>query len=866
MRAAAVARNRRWLSFLTVWAAGGLLCVFGADRAAARERAGLDLAGEIGLTVASGTSVVVDPDEIVVTATRRGEAKVAAETEFSEDEIAARGADSIQDLLKSLAPFIDGSGEEPVLLINGKPAGFDRSILSYPAEALDRLAVLKPEAAAQYGEPAGKRVVNLVLKKHFSMWNADAGVDFATAGGQVGGKLSANRTAIDGDIRWNARVQVSTESALRKSARALPPRDGVFDSVGFVSAPDGGEFDPMLSLIAGEPVIVAAIPPGALAGVGPGIPGLADFAATANALHPVDPNAYETLQASRRTASLAIGITRPLGAFTAALNLNASRSSSDGERGLPMVSVLLPAGSPWSPFADDVLLTRPFAGERALRNANDSTALGASLTLNGRIGSWQTNFGVNYARGWASNLLETGIDVARVQQAIAADAAFDPYGPWDESLLLATRGRTRSENLSARLNVRKTIIDLPAGPLVWNLTANASRNRSHSWQEGGNGGDAGAVERRTTRHQTSGQMTLSLPIARRGEAGPAWLGDLSLDLSASTQAMTGSRAQKRYGANVSWSPWSIVQLRGSIDRAEAAPSFDQLDAPIETTVTRVFDYARQEVAEPLWITGGNPDLRGGSRQSVSLAATLRPLGGQALTLNLGYRQSVAKGGVAGFPELTPAIEAAFPERVTRDAEGRLVAVDARAINIARDTDAELSSGIALRLGQARAGERSKAAPEPLQISLSINHRYRLKSELLTRSGLPAIDQLRAGGQSRHNLSMQLSVGKRGIGANLSGNWSSPGRLRGAADDTDAAFRFKPPLTFNLSAFVEPERLFALSGKKGALNGLKISVDVRNLFNGYRRVTLADGRVPPGYSRNEIDPLGRTLSLTARKRF
>lgn len=813
-----------------------------------------------------------EADEIVVTADRYGEAKVAAESEFGEAEIASHGADSIEDLLTRLSPFIDPSGEEPVILINGKPAGFDRSILSYPAEALQRLAVLKPEAAAQYGEPASKRVVNLVLKKQFSMWSADAGVDFPTAGGQVGGKLSANRTAIDGDTRWNATARIAADSAFRKSARALPPRDGVFDSVGFVSAPDGGEIDPALSLIAGEPVTAAAIPPEWLAGAGAGagVPGLADFAATANALHPVDPNAYETLQSSRRTASLAIGVTRPLGAFTAALNLNASRNSSDGELGLPMVSVPIPAGSPWSPFADDVLLTRPFAGERALRNANNSTALGASLTLNGSIGSWQTNFGVNYRRNWASNLLETGIDRARIQQAIAADAAFDPYGPWDESLLLATRGRTRSENLSARLNIRKTIIDLPAGPMVWNLTANASRNRSHSRQEGGDsgdgGGDAGAVERRTTRHQTSGQMTLSLPIARRGEAGPAWLGDLSLGLSASTQAMTGSRAQKRYGANVSWSPWSIVQLRGSIDRAEAAPSFDQLDAPIVTTVTRVFDYARQEVAEPLWITGGNPDLRGGSRQSVSLAATLRPLGGQALTLNIGYRQSVAKGGVAGFPELTPAIEAAFPERVTRDAEGRLVAVDARAINIARDTDAELSSGIALRLGQARAGERSKAAPEPLQISVSLNHRYRLKSELLTRSGLPAIDQLRAGGQSRHNLSMQLSVGKRGIGANLSGNWSSPGRLRGAADDTDAAFRFKPPLTFNLSAFVEPDRLFALSGKKGALNGLKISVDVRNLFNGYRRVTFADGRVPPGYSRNEIDPLGRTLSLTARKRF
>src|SRR5690606_24795738 len=125
------------------------------------------------------------------------------ESEYDEAEIASHGADSIQDLLARLAPFIDPSGDEPAILINGKPVGFDRSILSYPAEALQRLAVLKPEAAAQYGEPAGKRVVNLVLKKHFSMWNSDAGVDFATAGDQYGGKLSVNRTAISGNTRWS---------------------------------------------------------------------------------------------------------------------------------------------------------------------------------------------------------------------------------------------------------------------------------------------------------------------------------------------------------------------------------------------------------------------------------------------------------------------------------------------------------------------------------------------------------------------------------------------------------------------------------------------------------------------------------------
>lgn len=797
-----------------------------------------------------------DLDEIVVTAERRGEAKVAAESEFSENEIAAQGVDSIEDLLIRLSPFISDDGEEPVILINGKPAGFDRSILSYPPEALDRLAVLKPEAAAQYGEPAGKRVVNLVLKKNFAMLNADAGFDFATGGGQYGGTLSVRRTAISGDTRWNVQARVGADSAFRKAARNIPPREGIFDSVGFISAPGGGEIDPALSLAAGQVVTVAAIPPNALTDV----PGLDAFAATAGVLHPVDPNGYETLQSSRRNAGLNIGVTRPIGNFSASLNLNANRSSSDGERGLPMASVLLPAGHPSSPFTGDVVLTRPFAGERALRIDNGSTALSATLTLNGSIGGWQTSLAASYSRNQADNFVENGIDIARVQQLIdTANPDFNPYGVWNESLMIATRSRTKGENLSARFNVRTTIVDLPAGPLAWNLTANTGRNSTQSRQFDASGSLIGANS--LTRTQSSGQMSVSVPISGNGRAGAGWLGDLTVDLSANAQTMANSRPQKGFGGNVSWSPWPLVQLRGTIDFTENAPSFDQLDAPIVTTVNRVFDYQRQEIAEPIWTTGGNPDLERGRRQSLTLSAAVRPLGNQVLTINLGYRQSVAKGGVTGFPELTPAIEAAFPERVTRDPGGRLVAVDARAINLARETDSALSTGIALRLPGTRPTGSTTAA-DPLQFSLSLNHNMRLKNELLTRPGLPAIDQLRAGGQSRHNLSFQASVGKRGFGANLGGNWSSPGRLRGEHE----VFISNPPVTLNVSAFIEFDHLFEIPGRKGILNDLRMSVDIDDLLDGYRRVTREDGTVPAGYTRHEIDPLGRKVRLTLRKKF
>lgn len=795
-------------------------------------------------------ATIADREADIVVTARYGEAEVEAETEIGEEEISTYGADSIQDLLTRLQPFIGDGEEEPVLLINGQPAGFDRSILAFPAEALDRLAVLKPDAAARYGHSSGRRVVNLVLKKRFSSLNADAGASGATRGGQYGGSLAAGRSAISGPTRWSAQARASYDSALRKSARNISPRPGSFDGTGYVSALGGGEIDPALSLLARRRVTTAAIPPDAISQA----PMLADFAATAGESHALDPNAFETLLPSRHSMGLGLGVTRPFGAFSASLSVDASRSASRAMRGLPMASISIPADSSWSPFAGDVLLIRPFAGTRALRSDNDNGSIGMSLTLGGAIGDWQTNFSASYSRSWSRSLLESGIDAGRAQRLVdGEDPAFNPYGPWSDRLLLARRNRSQGETIATRLNVKKNVINLPAGPVVANLSVNAARNRSTNWR----GDNLGAQALRTDSalERLDGAFALSLPISRAGEEEILFLGNMSLDLTASAQTMTNSLLQKRYGGDLNWSPDPGLQFRGSIGYAEVAPSFNQLDDPIVTTINRVFDYSRGEVAEPVWITGGNPSLRRGTQQRLALEATARPLGNQTLSLNVAYRQDLAKGGVAGFPELTPVIEAAFPERVTRDAEGRLVMVDARPINIARATESELSSGIALRFP-------AKPNASSTMLGVTLRHRWRLRSELLTHPGIPAIDQLAQSGQSRHGLSLQATAGKRGWGATLGGSWNSGSRVVSG----DRVLNTKPPMTFNLSMFVEPQHLHGRARTGGVLDDLRISLAIQNLFNGYRRVTLEDGSTPSGFRRDEIDPLGRVVRLAIRKRF
>jgi hypothetical protein len=297
-----------------------------------------------------------------------------------------------------------------------------------------------------------------------------------------------------------------------------------------------------------------------------------------------------------------------------------------------------------------------------------------------------------------------------------------------------------------------------------------------------------------------------------------------------------------------------------------------LTAPYFEEVRRVYDFARQEIAEPIWVIGGNPDLGSGQRRSWSLGVSLRPFDPQLLSLSVEYQKQESTGGAGGFPGLTPAVEAAFPDRFVRDASGRLIRVDARPIRIVRDTTERLNNSLTLSLTP-RARNKGDAASAIATASLwnfsfTLNHGWNLRSELVTAVGLPPIDRLRGGtAQSRHNAGLQFVAGRSGMGATLDGYWQSAFRLRSPGGEGGTRdYRYKAAMTLNLRLFAEPERLLRRQEKPAWLKDLNISLDIQNLLGSYRRVTLADGSAAPGYARYEVDPLGRTIQISVRKRF
>jgi hypothetical protein len=163
--------------------------------------------------------------------------------------------------------------------------------------------------------------------------------------------------------------------------------------------------------------------------------------------------------------------------------------------------------------------------------------------------------------------------------------------------------------------------------------------------------------------------------------------------------------------------------------------------------------------------------------------------------------------------VTPEVEAAFPDRFTRDVDGRLTGIDNRPVNFERSDQEQLRWGVsfvrplgavepwmrsaAVRTYSNEAEARAAAPPgamvamvqpgsamarryENLSSRLFFNlyHTWQLKDEVLLRSDLPRLDVLDGaaidfmGGARRHRLEFQAGIFKKGLGGRVTVNWQS----------------------------------------------------------------------------------------------
>lgn len=666
---------------------------------------------------------------IVVTAQRQPGAvigDIAPEVSLNPGDIRSYGVSSLSELMSELAPQTGSGqgrgGESPVMLLNGQRISGFAELRDIPVEAIRRVDILPEEVALKYGYRPNQKVVNIVLRNRFRATTGEVGATVPTEGDRFSPQANLSYLRIGEIGRLNLTLDYKRSSALYESDRAITAQAATLPyatggNIGGV--PYGAEIDPALSALTGHTTTVAGVP----ATAADGTPALADFAAAA--LNQTDTRRYRTLLPETDALTFNAVLARTLfDTVSASFNASFAYEESDSAQGLASAVLTLPQGNPYSPFAADTGLYRYLGEFGALGQASRDWTGHLGTTLNGAVApGWQWSFTGTFDRTVTRTQTDRGYDLSGVQARLdALDPTLNPFAPLTSALVGRLRDEARSATNvgDAQWVVTGSPLSLPAGAITttMKLGATLSDLSSRSTRS------AIPVSTGLSRDDFSGQFSVDLPIASRTRGVLAPLGQLSANFNLAYNHLSDFGGLNTIGAGLTWTPVKPLNVVASWERDDGAPTMAQIGGPeVTTSGVRVFDYVRGETVDIARISGGNPDLAADTRRVYKLGATLKPLSGSDLSITANYLDSRIANPIAAFPTATAAIEAAFPDRFVRDAQGQLLSIDSRPINFARQEQRQfrwgfnfskrlsapnMPTGFPLSGGGARAGG---AAPE-----------------------------------------------------------------------------------------------------------------------------------------------------------
>jgi len=482
------------------------------------------------------------------------------------------------------------------------------------------------------------------------------------------------------------------------------------------------------------------------------------------------------------------------------------------------------------------------------------------------------------------------------------------------------RETTATGDLTATAN--GTLAKLPAGNASATLTAGINTNHLDTTHSRLGDRTSNSLSR------TAGEaaISLDLPISRRGREFSA-LGNFTLNANAEVDHFSDFGTLTVLGAGANFSPVERLSFIASWTREEGPPTINQLGDPlIATPDVRIFDFTTGQTVLVDAITGGNPDLLADRRNVWKLSGNWQPLENTDFRLRAEFVHQSIERPVSNI-NATPAIEAAFPDRFVRDAEGQLVAVDLRPVNFdssrkdslrfgfdfskplksRRPSQAVIDQlrsqfGFGPRGAQGGApGGSGAGAPPPEsggggggggrgfggrgggggflggagggqnrgRIQFSLTDTMTFVDKVRIGPGQPELDYLHGdaagsgGGTPRHQVEAQLGYFNNGLGARLGANWQSATDVDTLTGDN---LHFSPVGTFDLRLFANPGDIPEVAVKHPWLRGTQLRFEVNNIFNARPKVHDASGAVPLNYQPDLLNPLGRTIMISFRKLF
>lgn len=828
-------------------------------------------------------------EEVVVYGTSgRLVAGLHAETELGEEDLAAYGANTVGDLLSKVVPDIDSSEQGPVILINGRPAAGIRSVNDLPPEVVARMQVLPPQAASAIGEDPNRRVINVVLRPELRQGTGNLTAKGSTAGRGFSSNADFSMVKLKGNNFDNLSLQVQKIEPLLEAHRNIVsvPLGVPYDLQGNVVPwpATGSEIDANLSAMAGETVTVAGIPAGMTA------PTLGDFLPLANTPNTSDVGRYRTLIGDSYNLGMNGNLSRSL-PRNISFNLNAylSHNESSSLTGITPSLLHVPSASPFSPFASDVSVARYLGGP--LHQDGTRTQGNVSANFNLQLGKWRLMTDTSFGLQRSVTDSERRVDTGGMQAAIDA-GTLNPFEEFPVETLgemLSDRARGRGHSLSTRLQISGALFDLPAGRANANLSAQLQRSEQRSRT-------TGTINITSNRKRTDMVANGSLQLPLLGNPTPQGFA-VGAELNGSARDVSGSGTMVNWGTGLNWRYSNRGNLRVAFNRENVAPYPEALSAPIVTIDDyRTYDFIRQETVLVRYITGGFPDLRTEKRNIINASGQIRPFKAIDFTLNAQYTRTMYYDPMSGLPAPSEAVQAAFPDRFRRDAEGRLYEVDARMVNFERTRNEQLriggsfrrtfgatsgaaspgtaiSSGQIITSGDLPASFMMAQGAESLsgagwRLNANFNHQWQLAYKRLMRPGVPVVDLVAGGagsgtGQPRHRFQSTIGLAYNGTGLQLNGGWSSATYIIAGTSTDPTRIDFGSVLRFNLQAFTNLGTLYPASKP---LKGVRISLTVDNLLDQKQRVTDQNGETPLRYQPWLIDSLGRVVSLSFRKAF
>ncbi len=578
--------------------------------------------------------------EIVVSGRRvRGQLIVDQAPLLSLDEtaIAGEGVTSIAELVAQISAQTGsargrGGGGQPIILVNGIRIASFREFASYPPEALAKVEVFPEEVALRFGFPPDRRVINLVLKDDYSNRQAEIALGTPSRGGQLVNDQQLGYLKIVNGGRINLNVEVSDSSMLTEDER------GIIQTPNSVSQiPGDPDQAPFRSLVADSLDI--------------------------------------TTNASWSKAFISSGT-------SVSANLNYARNQRRDSDGLNVVTLIAPDGTS---------ARRTFGAATPLERRTAVDTLSAAGSLNKPINSFRLTSTVDASFSESETEIDRRFDASGlIADAAAGRLALNAVLPRSADAGF-TVANSRTINGESRHTLDGPIATLPGGDVLATFTG------ALDWRQIESSNTLNGQDIRLVRRRAASSTNLVIPITSARTGFGDAIGTVTLNAQAGFEDLSDFGLLGDWNAGLTWAPAGKLDLSATYIYREVAPGLAQLGNPIISNFNvPVFDFVRGEAVLATVVTGGNPDLLAETQRDWKFAANWELPFIKDTRLTVEYIRNRSDNVVSPFPQITQAIEAAFPGRVQRDFSGRLVQVDQRAVSFAETRSDRLQFTLSMR--------------------------------------------------------------------------------------------------------------------------------------------------------------------------